>query len=333
MIKDSALSASFVLGERILWQHSLFGRLTKSGKEHLLNRHGWNFVENDAELGSHSSRLAFIWPSKSGPQFEMDDDMASHIRPFPKHVTDVLDDKIRLAQALAGTSIAPKCICSPDDAEDGRLYFVKHRFGAQGKSVYVYNKKELHDWWVQSRNRHDFVLQEEIRPALFQGRKFVLRSHILLIQRSNQPLEAYLHKSVICQHHATCYDQNKKSSHISQAAGKQNPDPVLLDQVDSNHPAVGSFHKIEACSMQLSMILSNQDLCVARDTTCFALLGTDLILDSSLNIQVCEVNSHPALGWGTMSKVPSFVFSRLVNESLDILLGISHRKTNFNRIL
>ena len=41
---------------------------------------------------------------------------------------------------------------------------------------------------------------------------------------------------------------------------------------------------------------------IAPETTCFALLGSDLIIDEMGNIKLCECNSHPALGWGTMSK-------------------------------
>jgi hypothetical protein len=40
-------------------------------------------------------------------------------------------------------------------------------------------------------NPQDFLIQEEIPPALFKAQKFVLGPHILI----------YLHKAVIFQHH------------------------------------------------------------------------------------------------------------------------------------
>ena len=76
-----------------------------------------------------------------------------------------------------------------------------------------------------------------------------------------------------------------------------------------------------------------KNLVAAGNTTCFALLGTDLIVDSEGNIQVCEVNSHPALGWGTMSKVPSPVFSDLVDQTLDVLLGGASEGSEFKTML
>jgi len=105
--------------------------------------------ENEKE--EQEECLAFVWPSKSGPQFDTNDEKAAHIRPYPKNLTDCLDDKMRLAKELqSSSSIAPECITSPQDAISNRLYFVKHRYGAQGKSVYVYNKDELTSWFDKS---------------------------------------------------------------------------------------------------------------------------------------------------------------------------------------
>jgi hypothetical protein len=92
-----------------------------------------------------TKRLALIWLSKSGPQFEINNTTVAHIRPYLKHLTDIVDDKLFLAQALQGLSIAPKYIASPEQANSEKLYFVKHRHGAQGKSVYdvYHNQQEL----------------------------------------------------------------------------------------------------------------------------------------------------------------------------------------------
>ena len=122
----------------------------------------------------------------------MDDLTAAHIRPYPRHVTDVLDDKLRLFNLFIHyqndnntESILPTHISSPEKASSDCLYFVKHRYGAQGKSVYVYNKSDLQSWWDRSTtNRQDFVIQQEVLPELYNGRKFVLRSHILMYHRN-----------------------------------------------------------------------------------------------------------------------------------------------------
>jgi hypothetical protein len=164
------------------------------------------------------------------------------------------------------------------------LYFVKHRYGAQGKSVYVYNQKGLKDWYAKSRNADDFVIQEEILPSLYDGRKFVLRSHIMLFQRGGGSLttiESYLCKHVICQHHASLYEtKNAKASQISQA-GKKHPPPVLLEELSADHPAAHVFPLVENCSAELVKVMTRHLLNskIAEGATCFALLGTDLLVD------------------------------------------------------
>lgn len=132
-----------------------------------------------------------MWPSKSGPQFAIDDETAAHIRLYPKSVTEIMDDKIQPARILQEFPVEKRFIFSSDKAVPGKLYFVKHRCGAQGKSVYVYNQQELMEWWEKSKNPQDFLIQEEIIPAPYQSRKFVLRSHLLLLQRKGRGEDDY----------------------------------------------------------------------------------------------------------------------------------------------
>ncbi|CAB9530488.1 expressed unknown protein [Seminavis robusta] len=265
----------------------------------------------------------------------MDDDQAAHIRPYPKVATDIVDDKLQLAELLKmhASEIAPPTITSPDSSQKGKLYFVKHRFGAQGKSVYVYNRIQLEEWWQRSKNPQDFVIQQEVPPALDeQGRKFVLRAHILMLQSSDKPVRAFLHKDIICLPHASPYAKEDcshantpKSAYISQA-GKKHPPPFLLQDISSpNHPAAGLWPNIRRCTEKLvsaGCCLKDSPFQqpVAKATTCFALLGADLLVSSEGQVIVCEVNSHPALGWGTMSQVPAAVFRGLIEDSLSIIV-------------
>jgi len=363
-------------GEKLLWDGPSFGRLTKDGKKYLITQKGWTAIQKPQnETLSFPSkpnhRLAMTWPSKSGPQFEMNDPQAAHIRPYPKQVTDVLDDKLRLANLLleSGCDILPNHIFSPEQAASDRLYFVKHRYGAQGKSVYVYNKSELQDWWETSNNPQDFVIQEEVVPSTFGGRKFVLRSHILLFHRRDvssecesidakqfSPLtfQSYLHKQVIVQHHAAPYERfsKNKASQISQV-GKSHPIPVLLQNLPSNHPAVSLFPQIQLGSKVLMSAFENwftaerihsqfPSTVLAPETTCFALLGLDWFVQSpsssnsscgDVELKLCEVNSHPALGWGTMAQVPSIIFKGLVEQTIDCLMEQNHLGTEGNQFL
>jgi hypothetical protein len=343
---------TMVQGQRLFWEGPLFGRLTKAGREHLI-RHGFcSIPPSDVEAGRGCcERLSFVWPNKSGPQWEVDDATAAYIRPFPKRgATDLLDDKIELSRIFQGTdTVLPRFISTPDEAVQDSLYFVKHRHGAQGKSVYVFNQHELKDWWLKAKNRHDFLIQEEIVPVLYNDYKFVLRAHILLFQRNNDgnndgSLVALLHREIICQMHSVPYYQSdgsptKNAAWISQAGGKKLPEPLLLDNLDPSHPAARAFPEIEACSQNfaatIAPMFSKFRNSMSPETTCFALLGGDIVLQEDGTAKMCEVNSHPALGWGTMSKVPKNVFDSLIEDSLSILMvgDAAIEDTGYQRLL
>lgn len=376
--------------QRVLDNGPLFGRLPASGRSFLRQR-GWidvnkgdnklmRLFERPSESSFHqkkaspflkpqSSRwtdsscsppiLSFIWPNKSGPQFETDTIEPAVVRPYPKHVTDILDDKLLLAERLTNRklgSIMPQTIPfddiiankssfpERDENNDPCLYFVKHRHGAQGKSVYVHDLSGLQHWAQTSRNPHDFVIQNEVPPALDNyGRKFVLRAHILLFSRSScntddfvrdsettkatTTIQGFLHEDIICLPHTRPYnktDLSSKASHISQA-GKQHPSPMLIADLDTSHPACETYGDIVTRSAQIiKATAADTSFCrppPARGVTCFALLGADYLVSKDGDIVLCEVNSHPALGWGSMSGVPKKVFVRLIDEFLGLMLG------------
>ena len=68
---------------------------------------------------------------------------------------------------------------------------------------------------------------------------------------------------------------------------------------------------------------------LAPATTCFGLFGNDWILNSQGNLQLCEINSHPALGWGTMAQVDDTVYDDLVLQTLTILLDGHQESSSF----
>ena len=50
------------------------------------------------------------------------------------------------------------------------------------------------------------------------------------------------------------------------------------------------------------------------------MLGYDVALDVALAPRLLEINSHPAIGDGTMSGVPPAVYTRLVGDVLTLLV-------------
>ena len=379
-------------GQRVYWEGPLFGRLSKSGKHFLEREFGWQRLDGNPP-GMDPEQLALVWPNKSGPQFdgkmksEVDHDSDStdyrsigpYIRPFPNSQTKVVDDKIQLAKLLEGTDLAPPCFSSSHFCNQGndickiiakdlqnKNFFVKHRFGVQGKSVYYKSYEQVQEWLTTSNkgNAHDFVIQQEIPPMLFDGKKFVLRSHLLLIQRQpprhdshrQQRLddsmtpqnsliwEAFAHKeAIICQAHAISYDKsrqtNNKAAHVSHAAKKSAlPPPVLLKDLPQSHPAANSWLLVYEISQKLvsriRMDATTRELCEAshrlsENCSAFALMGLDLMMNSDGQMQIVEVNSHPALGWGTMAAVPGQIYDNLVCETLALLIAGRKSQTSF----
>jgi Tubulin-tyrosine ligase family len=162
----------------------------------------------------------------------------------------------------------------------------------------------------------------------------------------------YLHTNVLCSPHALAYDSGQKSAHVSGMLRQkhQQPQPVLLEDLHPSHPAINVFELIRECSTTLMKVaLAHEKFSqleakqVAAGVTCFALLGNDFLVFSSCHepqqrpqeqqqreqaaavvVKLCEVNSHPSLGWGTMQHVPSHVFAELVQDSLSILVDTSY---------
>jgi hypothetical protein len=122
----------------------------------------------------------------------------------------------------------------------GGSAFVKHRRGVQGQAVYVARTLQQ---LLQLQQRlkgssKDFIVQQEVPPLPLQGRKFVMRVHVLVVPQplqvhSGHPAAAtvrvYVHKDVVVLQHAQQYNPASDDSavHIS-SRGKQHPVPVLL---------------------------------------------------------------------------------------------------------
>ena len=269
------------------------------------------------------SPLAFIWPNKSGPQFPMDTIAPSIVRPYPTSVSECVDDKLCLAQMLESLDIMPETIQDAKDAIEGELYFCKHRHGAQGKSVYVHDKPSLESWTLKCKNLQDFIIQKEVVPAVDErGHKFVLRGHLLVYKcGSGGTVHAGLHGNVICLSHALPYEPSvaaSKAVHISQA-GKRHPPPCLISELESFHPAANVFPLMQSCTFSfLKATIEAFNQPIVDGVTCFALLGADYLVSRDGEVKLCEINSHPALGWGSMKDVQKDVFARLVKETLDI---------------
>ena len=124
------------------------------------------------------------------------------------------------------------------DALPGPRVYVKHRRGVKGQSVRPLARDAALHWLSEQSpaQRANFVVQAEVPPALLpDGRRFVLRSHVLVIARARAP-SAYVHRDVVVLPHAAPDSDGTQASHVSQA-GRGHPPPTLLADLGAEHPA------------------------------------------------------------------------------------------------
>lgn len=254
--------------------------------------------------------------------------------------------------------------------------FVKHRRGVKGQAVYVAQTvADLQQLQEKLKGSlADFVVQQEVAPPmLLEGRKFVLRVHVLIVLRQgtgscaaamqaaaqvmqagmggqqlegssdeaavgeplcagvavtqrgaaadDSRLDVNVHEDVVVLPHASLYDASSKepAAHIS-SKGSNHPPPVLLQQLPELHALVWpqllqlAAATIEAASPALIPVE------VAPDAALYHLFGFDCMLDASGHAVLLEVNSYPAVASGTMSAVPTHVYTRLVQDMVTLLV-------------
>lgn len=211
------------------------------------------------------------------------------VRQFPQAATAVLDDKRLMAETLeaAGCAAAVAPSTWPDAGAFARqhsggsaagsgsstaaapagqqagLWFLKHRHGVKGKSVYVFESLPALLRRIQSMDSsggapsQHFMVQRGVAPLLLPDRrKFTLRAHVLLLldngeqaqqqQQAAQPqraaLRAWVHEDVIATPHAKPTEVQDAAGAAPAAAeadagvhvsshGRGHPQPFLLPQL------------------------------------------------------------------------------------------------------
>ena len=199
----------------------------------------------------------------------------------------------------------------------------------------------------------DFVVQREVSPPalLPDGRKFALRAHVLVAcGASRAPPAAWLHRDVIALPHAACvrregsgeapgeaeeapsaaaagraHEEEEKAAHVS-SAGRHHPPPLLLHELPP--AAVPDEARLRAALRDLvgrslsaaraSLVPPDAQRC--ERSTLYALMGYDVALDAAGRPMLLEVNSHPAIGDGTMAAVDKGVYTRLVTDVVRLIV-------------
>ena len=335
-------SAAALPHARIFWrgQHSAFGYSSPLGKlpsaavKALQAHHGWREVQrDDAEAAP-----VFTWTTRRAADFPASGPSLPLVRQLPQSSTACVDDKVMLANLLrkcGAEDICPATFTEQHTVRDAlessapsALYFVKHRYGVKGKAVQPMRTDALRDWLGNGGHRgqiSDFAVQREVAPpALWEGRKFALRAHVLVAATgaADDAARAWLHRDVIVVPHAAAYDaaSDAKDVHVSNV-GRRHPPPVLTTELPAAHPAVHDalWPRVVSLTARCLRAVRADLLPAARcpRSTLYSLLAFDLALDASGTPWLLEINSHCALGDGTMASVEPAVYTRLVSDVVD----------------
>lgn len=266
------------------------------------------------------------------------------VRQLPQSFTAHLDDKWFLEECLAAAGqsaeVAPRTWHGSTVLELSRSvstsehgYFLKHRSGVKGQSVYFF--RNLAD--VQERvsimnadTRELFILQEAVPPMLVNGRKFVLRAHAILEKpAAGLSMRGFVHKNVIVLEHAATYSiaNTQKAVHVSSACKlSKAPKPYLLRDMQQARNRIetleAEIRKVLHLTLKAAVAraLPEQASKVQGRSVLYSLLGCDLMISQDGHIVLLEVNTYPALCNGTMANVDQFVYDELVHDLLTMMV-------------
>ena len=172
-----------------------------------------------------------------------------------------------------------------------------------------------------------FVVQRGVAPRLLDGRRFVLRAHVLLVRTESGASwgRGYVHDDVITLLYSQLHQpqwREDKSLHVSQA-GKTHPIPFQLSALPGPEAELVP-PQLREITRQILLALSNRPEAApqpAVGSTLYSLMGLDLAVEpgAACRTVVLEVNTYPAIGNGTMSTVPREIYTRVVRDMLCVL--------------
>jgi len=260
------------------------------------------------------------------------------IRQLPISASDQLDDKILMftnLQACDKIYFLPETFLSIDEFKQHNqninseknelLFYVKHKWGVKGKSVKVFRSlseiEEMNSKAAFKEGQH--LIQREIQPFLLNGRKFVIRVHVLITTNS---FAIYVYKDCIVLEHRIEYALNdtRKEVHVS-SAGKNLPKPYLLSDLTDLYDQLYEQIKLiarDTIEPIKGTIVENFN----EKLHLYHLFGYDFIVQNDLKVKLLEINSYPALGNGTMNDVPRNIFKNILLDLINlVVLPVTHK--------
>nr|QBK86555.1 MAG: tubulin-tyrosine ligase family protein [Marseillevirus LCMAC102] len=291
----------------------------------LLNSKGWKKGEKD-EKGTFGMWFPHNFETRE-----------CTIQLYPKHETDIFDDKITFYQFLKRkhllnnipqTYLTINDVVGESDDSPSRLWFLKHRNGTEGKQVWAYRKRQdLLKFFTKPNIINDYIVQKEVEDLfLMFGHKLSLRIFALIHNK-----KLYVYRDFIVKIHPKLYNttDERKDVHITAIAGS-GALPIrgtLWTEYNNVYPVIKKV--IREVVPTFFDVLNDDD----RDQ--YSLIGIDFLIDNKLKPWIIEFNSYPSL-WDDTYQASMYIKKELINDMYGLLidpaLGLPQSLGNFEKV-
>jgi hypothetical protein len=201
-----------------------------------------------------------------------------------------LDHKLQLARTMTANALDfPRHCFSPDELPPGAatLWYVKDPLSAGSERLWLCRRDEVADFFEPG-----FIIQEALTDlALYQGRKFTLRSYVLVYAGS-----VYWYPDSFLVVHGAAYDPAlpDAEAHFSHIGYMQPGSSIRLVASQDYR----DYHRIEAPLVELVQDvfrLYEAQLGLSNPRGHFCLFGLDLLQLADGRVALVEINDRPNL--------------------------------------
>lgn len=218
---------------------------------------------------------------------------ALHVRLIERRLLNPLSNKRRLSEMLCEhnlQAVAPRSFDSTGDAlayTKGveMLWFVKNIYGTAGVGMRCVTTGDLSVMALED----DYILQEGITDlALIDGRKFVTRIYLLCWDK-----QVFLSNKAFCVIHGELYESDSTNYDVQinhSGYAEKNSSIRLLALEDSDY---GESIMQRSADLGRALKPALGDILKASDEQHYAILGLDVLLESSGTLRLIEINTFP----------------------------------------
>lgn len=206
-----------------------------------------------------------------------------------RRLTIPLDNKSSMAKTLMRAGLKkPMTYFDVDSvpADHKGLWFVKNPLATAGKELYCVSRDEIAGCFQDG-----FIIQEAIDDLdVINGKKFTLRAYALVCRGS-----VYLYPEGVIVVHGKDFDPQDKSAESQYLHdGYMRADSPVKMLAFSDYQHYSTVLENLKLTVAMSFLPFRDKLLDGRDST-YCLFGVDILVESSLNTVLVEINDRPNL--------------------------------------